>query len=199
MYHNYRACALEPGSCKYQSPCTLPPVPHHKRSRCNKKSVHCNQDPAQPKTNKQNQCFRTVVLEKTFESPMDSKEIQPDNPKANQPWVLIGTTEAEAPILWPPGAVNSLEKTLMLGKIEGRGRRGCPRMRWLNSMDMNLGKLQEMVKDREAWHGSAESQTWCSNWTTVCAYVRVAFIKSLSWSATEKPTGLSQVPNPMNP
>ena len=85
MYHNYRACALEPGSCKYQSPCTLPPVPHHKRSRCNKKSVHCNQDPAQPKTNKQNQCFRTVVLEKTFESPMDSKEIQPDNPKANQP------------------------------------------------------------------------------------------------------------------
>ena len=133
---------------------------------------------------------------------MDSKEIQPVNPKGNQSWILVGTTEAEAPVLWPPDAVNSLEKTLMLGKIQGRRRRGCQRMKWLDnitdSMDMNLGKLQEMAKDREAWHGSAKSQTRCSNWTTsVC--VRVAFIKSLSWSATEKPTGLSQIPNPMIP
>ena len=83
------------------------------------------------------------MLEKTLKSPLDSKEIKPVNPKRNQPGILIGKTDAEAPILWPPDArAYSLEKTLMLGKIEGRRRRGRQRMRWLDgitdSMDMSL-------------------------------------------------------------
>ena len=77
-----------------------------------------------------------MVLEKTLESPLDCKEIQPVRPKGDQSWVFIGRTDAEAqtPILWLPGArVDSLEKALILGKIEGRGRRGRQRMRWLDA------------------------------------------------------------------
>ena len=127
--------------------------------------------------------FLIVVLEKTLESPLDSKEIKPVNPKGtvnpkgNQPWIFIGRTdtEAEAPILWPPDAKSQLfGKDLMLGKIEGRRRRGWQRIKWLDtithSIDMNLSKLWEIVKDRWAWpvavHKVTNSQTWLSNWTT---------------------------------
>ena len=85
-----------------------------------------------------NWCFWTVVLEKTLESPLDCKEIQPVYPKGDQSWVFIGRTdvESETPILWPPmRRVNSFEKTLMLGRIEGRRRRGWQRMRcgWMTT------------------------------------------------------------------
>jgi len=122
-----------------------------------------------------NWCFWTVVLDKTLESPLDCKEIKPVNPKGNQHWIFIGRTdaEAEALILWLPDGqwADSLEKTLMLGKIEGKRRRRWQRMRWLDSItdsiEMNLSKLQETLEDRgdgrAAAHGVTKSWTRLSD------------------------------------
>ena len=119
-----------------------------------------------------------LVQERTLESPLDCKEIQPVHPKGNQSWIVIGRADAEAPIL--DDAKGKLTaKTLMVRKIEGGKRRGWQRMRWLDSItdstDTSLSKLWEMVKDRKDWcvaaYGVTKGQTRLSNWTTKNRYV----------------------------
>ena len=122
-----------------------------------------------------NRCFRTLMLEKTLESSLEKKEIRPINPKGNQPWIFTEVLTIKLKLQYfghLMQTADSLEKTLMLGTIKGKRRRRQQRMRWLdsisNSMDINLNKLWERVKDRESWHavvhGVVERQL--SDWTT---------------------------------
>ena len=124
------------------------------------------------------QTFQNVVLEETLESPLDCKEIKPVNSKGNQPWIFIGRTDAEAgaPIFWPPDV-----KSWLIGKDPDSGKDWGQEEKWvtedemvgwdgiIDSMDMGLGGLQELVMDRKAWHaaihGVTKSQTWLSDWT----------------------------------
>ena len=131
-------------------------------------------------------CFQTVVLEKTLESLLGCKEIKPVNPKGNQPWIFIGRTSwswsSSTLATWCEELTHW--KRLMLAKIESKRRRGQLGMKWLDSitdsMDMNLSKFQEILKDRVAWHavvhGVAKSWTQLRDWTTTAILVWLSLV-----------------------
>ena len=138
---------------------------------------------SQPK----NWCFWTVVLEKTLESPLDCKEIQPVYPKGNQSWMFIGRSdvEAETPILWPPDVKNWLIwKDPDAGKDWRQEEKGMIEDEMVDgitdSMDMSFNNLQELVMDMETWcaavHRIAKSQTQLSNWTEFIYILKYIYV-----------------------